>query len=340
MTNDRRVRLRPKTGAQALYYGGTSGAGATGTRSSLLDQALGNTPSTLPWLSNRPLATDSPTTPNFVSSSEGDGGLIPIFNQSQINQPSLSEITPTGFATQAQIDASNANSTFGGLVNGALPSLSSITNALPSTSSVINSISGISSVSSVIPGISSFVNSLFGSANGAIMAPLAQTNGLVFPFTPTIDVNQSVDYSSYDAVHTNQEFMAYTRTKAPVINITGKFTAQNQTEAQYALAAVHFCRVSNKMSFGSGSNLGTPPPILLFSAYGEYAFQDLPVIVTGFNTTWPEDVDYIKVPNSTTWVPAIFSITLNLTVQNSPAKMRAFNLDQFRSGAQVKQGYI
>jgi hypothetical protein len=140
---------------------------------------------------------------------------------------------------------------------------------------------------------------LFGAAP-QILAPLSQTNGMVFPFTPTVDYSQGVDYSTMDPVHANQEFHAYVRTKAPTITVTGKFTAQNATEASYCLAAVHFCRVVSKMAFGQSQQAGTPPPILLFSAYGEYMFNDIPVIMTNFSISLPEDVDYVNVPNSTT----------------------------------------
>lgn len=173
-------------------------------------------------------------------------------------------------------------------------------------------------------------------SNPTLLEPLAQTDGMIFPYTPSIDFNQQVDYSSYDPVHSNQEFYSYVRTKAPVIGVNGKFTVQNTAEAQYAIAAIHFCRTVSKMAFGNSTNAGTPPPVLLFSAYGDYVFNDINVIMGGFSVTYPEDIDYVKIPNSNSYLPSVFSISINLLVQNSPAKMRSFSLDSFRSGNLLK----
>ena len=38
------------------------------------------------------------------------------------------------------------------------------------------------------------------------------------------------------------------------------------------------------------------------------------------------------------WLPAVFDFTVNLTVQNTPAVLRSFNLDSFRSGKLLKDG--
>ena len=107
------------------------------------------------------------------------------------------------------------------------------------------------------------------------------------------------------------------------------------------IAAIHFCRTVSKMAFGQSTNAGTPPPVLLFSAYGDYVFNDINVIMNSFSISYQEDVDYIQIPNSNSYLPAVFSISLTLMVQNSPAKARSFNLDQFRSGSLLKsKGWI
>lgn len=217
----------------------------------------------------------------------------------------------------------NGGLSLSGIASTIIPSLSASTPGNP-LGGLVNQVSG------------SLTSLLFGGAP-QILAPLSATNGMVFPYTPVVDYNQSVDYSSYDPVHSNQEFHAYTRTKAPVINISGRFTAQNSTEAAYCLAAFHFCRVVSKMAFGQSQSAGTPPPILLLSGYGEYMLNDIPVIMTNFTISLPEDVDYVAVPNSSSYVPAIFTISISLVVQNTPAELRAFSLEQFRTGLLLKQ---
>jgi len=182
---------------------------------------------------------------------------------------------------------------------------------------------------------------------------LRQTDGMAWPYTPTINVAQQVDYSSYDPVHANQEFLTFSRTKAPQITCVGAFTAQNKSEALYMLACVHFLRSVTKMDFGINADRpGTPPPILLFSAWGQFMFNDLPVVITNFTYDLPGDRDYVKVPisaetervfenlqspttnnSSDTYVPTELNIAVTMTVQNSPKRQtNKFDLKSFKSG--------
>jgi hypothetical protein len=138
------------------------------------------------------------------------------------------------------------------------------------------------------------ITQIYGSGGG-LLEPLRATNGMVFPFQPTITYGQDVNYTAIDMVHTNQEFYAYTRTNAVKLSVSGQYTAQNQTEGIYSLACIHFLRTVTKMWFGQGARVGTPPPVLLFDAYGQYMFNQLPVIVTNFSVSLPNDVDYVAV---------------------------------------------
>lgn len=129
-----------------------------------------------------------------------------------------------------------------------------------------------------------------------LLQPLFETQGMVWPYQPSITWEQGVTYNSTELVHTNQEIMAFVRSSAAKFTVAGKFSVQNQAQGLYALACIHFMRVVTKMNFGDGDALaGTPPPILEFSAYGQMMFNHLPVIVTGFTVTMPEDVDYVPI---------------------------------------------
>ena len=137
------------------------------------------------------------------------------------------------------------------------------------------------------------VSTIYGSG---LINPLRNTNGLVWPYQPTITYAQDVSYTNIDLVHTNQELYAYTRTNAVKLSVDGQFSVQNQTEGVYALACIHFLQTVTKMYFGqTDPNAGTPPPILLFDAYGDYMFNQLPVIVTNFAVTFPNDIDYVPI---------------------------------------------
>lgn len=208
------------------------------------------------------------------------------------------------------------------------------------------------------------INFVYGSS--PLLAPIKATNGMVWPYQPTITYNQEVDYKSMELTHTNQDIYAYHRTPSLRLTVDGEFSVQNQQEGIYGMACIHFLRVVTKMNFGSTDKYkGTPPPVLLFDAYGQYMFSQIPVIVTGFTVGLPKDVDYVPIDMGSSgqsgstvadwrdlnnnylssrsqgnivWLPAVFNIQVQLTVQNSPTKLRAFNLNEFRNGTLLKQG--
>jgi hypothetical protein len=129
-----------------------------------------------------------------------------------------------------------------------------------------------------------------------LLNPLKETGGMIWPYTPSISSNMEVDYQNMATVHANQDFHVYSKTPAVQLQVNGDFTVQNQKEGQYAMAAIHFLRTVTKMNFGENDPLaGTPPPVLLFSAYGEFVFHNLPVIVKGFQIEFPDSVDYVQV---------------------------------------------
>jgi hypothetical protein len=90
------------------------------------------------------------------------------------------------------------------------------------------------------------------------------------------------------------------------IQVRGTFTAQNTTEANYLLAVIHFFRSATKMFYGQDVERGTPPPICLLNGFGGYQFSNHPVVISSFNYTLPNDVDYIRTTN-----PNNFGLNLN-----------------------------
>ena len=133
-----------------------------------------------------------------------------------------------------------------------------------------------------------------------ILNPLTGgTNGLIFPYTPTIQVTHQTDYSSTQLVHANEDIDHYVRTPSVKISLTAKFTIQNQREGRYALAALHFFRTMSKMYFGQADvdtgRAGLPPPVLVFSGYGDYMFDNLPVIVLSHSYSFDDHMDTVIV---------------------------------------------
>lgn len=179
-------------------------------------------------------------------------------------------------------------------------------------------------------------------ATQSIMSPLRTTQGVVFPYTPTIQWESVANYGPMEATHTNTTYHFYTNTPAVKFTLQGQFTAQTEDEARYMLAAMHFFRTVTKMDFGDNSdgNPGMPPPVLLLSGYGDYMLNDLPVVITNFSMEMPNNVDYVRVAVSgeETWVPSLSTFNVSCIVQHSAAKQRSFNLRAFANGSLVKRG--
>jgi hypothetical protein len=129
-----------------------------------------------------------------------------------------------------------------------------------------------------------------------ILQPLVNAGGLVFPYTPSINIAHSANYDTTSLLHQNYDVLSYQSSKIDSFTITGEFYVEDYVQAQYWLAALHFLRTVTKMYTGddTGGFQGSPPPILSFNGYGDYVFKNVPVIVKSFTLDLPKDVDYIS----------------------------------------------
>lgn len=127
-----------------------------------------------------------------------------------------------------------------------------------------------------------------------ILAPLAKTDGVVFPYTPTIETSYQAKYNSVDLTHSNYRGFFYQGSAVNDITVKGTFTAQDTAEAAYLLAVIHFFRSVTKMFYGQDPQRGTPPPLVYLSGFGQYQYENHPCVVSKFDYTLPADVDYIR----------------------------------------------
>ena len=134
----------------------------------------------------------------------------------------------------------------------------------------------------------------------AIMSPLIQTNGVIFPYTPQIQTSHTAHYTSATPAHSNYPIQFYNNSEVQDIQITGEFTVQSIEEGRYLMAAIYFFRSATKMFFGQGTNVGNPPPIVFLDGYGSHYFPHVPCVVSSFSHTLNNDIDYIQVPITTT----------------------------------------
>jgi hypothetical protein len=135
---------------------------------------------------------------------------------------------------------------------------------------------------------------LYNASSPGILAPLAQTGGVIFPYMPKIDVAYKADYDAYSLTHSNYKGYFYKSSYTDAVTLTATFTAQDTSEANYMLAVIHFFRSVTKMFYGQDAHRGAPPPLVYLTGLGEYQFAAHPCVVQSFQYNLPNDVDYIR----------------------------------------------
>tara|TARA_B000000557_G_scaffold10670_1_gene8722 strand:- start:500 stop:1453 length:954 start_codon:yes stop_codon:yes gene_type:complete len=196
-----------------------------------------------------------------------------------------------------------------------------------------------------------------------ILQPLSATNGMTFPYTPTIILSHSANYQQIAPIHNNYPFFAYQNSQVDQLVITGQFYCQNGTEANYWVACLHYLRAVTKMDYGSDKsfNRGAPPPVVKLNGYGDFVFKDVPVIITNFTVDMPNEVDYIatgfgdidpialrngtsvteqKREDGVGWAPAESQFTVTCQPIYSRDKVTNFSYSDFIKGTNLDKGYI
>jgi len=132
-----------------------------------------------------------------------------------------------------------------------------------------------------------------------IVGVLKNTDGVIFPYVPSVTVSHIANYGSIPLTHANYANYFYESSQVSAISINADFTVQNQPEAAYFLAAVYFFRACTKMFYGDTNQYqGSPPPIVYLDGYGAHYLPHVPCVVTSFTHTMPPDVDYMEVTTS------------------------------------------
>ena len=124
--------------------------------------------------------------------------------------------------------------------------------------------------------------------------PVGGLSRLTFPYTPQIDYSADVKYDTYNTTHTNYQMYGYTRSENPQISLNCKFSAHTFEHFRLSEYAIRFLRTYSKMNYGrTDAQRGQTPRILRFFAYGTQIFDNVPVVISKFNMTFPDDVDYM-----------------------------------------------
>jgi hypothetical protein len=72
-------------------------------------------------------------------------------------------------------------------------------------------------------------------------------------------------------------------------------------------------------------------------------FNRVPVLVTNYVFTYPDDQDYIEFEvdgAGTTQLPVQMTVAIDLLPQYSPAKQRQFSVGAFSNGSLYRDGFI
>ena len=189
-------------------------------------------------------------------------------------------------------------------------------------------------------------------APNPILLPLRKFGGIIWPYTPTINISHQAEYGEYETAHTNYPVSYFTKSRPPNLQVSGPLTANSAAEGHYMIAVLHFLRIVTKMHFGmNDKKRGTPPPVLKFSAYGDLMFSNVPVLIRSFAYDLGQDIDYIDVETDSasagfsdgfsSKVPTMLNLVVDMVIQQTPSKLRTtFTMNDFKSGKLVKDGFV
>ena len=190
-----------------------------------------------------------------------------------------------------------------------------------------------------------------------IMKPLQASNGVFWPVTPAVIVQNSANYNALAQTHSNYPFQAYQNSQVDTISIVGEFPVQNSDDAKHWIATVKFLRTMSKMAFGQSKDKGQPPPIMHLSGYGDHVYNKVPVVINQFSVELRPGIDYISTKQEpakalgvdkfdqliidrnadrladASWAPTISTVSAMVTPVYSRDTIKNFSLKKFADGS-------
>jgi hypothetical protein len=182
-------------------------------------------------------------------------------------------------------------------------------------------------------------------SNNTLLSILSSTNGVLFPFQPTVTISYSANYDHQEVTHSNFVYHAYKNSEIKAIDLTCDFPVRTPYEGQYVIAAEHFLRSLTLMFTGMDTNVGSggidlsgaPPMVVNLSGMGFGGLDDIPVAITNVTTTYPDNVDYVTISipglkNELAKVPTQMTITISAIPMFSRSYASAFGVEDFSNG--------
>jgi len=128
-----------------------------------------------------------------------------------------------------------------------------------------------------------------------VLKPLKDAGGLIFPYTPTINISSGAQYQPINTIHSNYTFQAFQNSDPGEISINAPMFVEDPSQGLYWIAMVHYLRSLTKMFAGNDPKAGNPPPVVFLNGYGNYVFKNVPVIVKSMSVSLTNECDYIGV---------------------------------------------
>ena len=175
---------------------------------------------------------------------------------------------------------------------------------------------------------------------------------VVWPFTPLVSINYTANYDPIQTQQTNIATPAYTHSNVSDISVSGEFVANTLGDANYLYACIHFLKSATR-SFNAQDKVeegGNPPIVLHFNYLGSGGFNNMPVVITAFNMSYPKEVDYVacSIEGINSMVPAecTISVTMMPTYSrsrlagNGSGKANSYSTTKFINGELITGGHF
>jgi hypothetical protein len=157
--------------------------------------------------------------------------------------------------------------------------------------------------------------------------------GIIFPYTPSISFDVKADYASQNPLHSNFAINFYQKSSIGSISISGKFSVQNNEDAEVYMATMRLLKALTRMRSGGqqyfgDEDSGAPPPICRLSAHGDAMLKNVPVAITSYRIELPDSVDYFtsKTLNGTNSIPTVSTIAITCLPMYSRNEMQQFSV--------------
>lgn len=124
--------------------------------------------------------------------------------------------------------------------------------------------------------------------------------------SPVTEQRQAM-YTGFDIVHLPTNIHSFKNTSSRKWTVTGKLVSRTKSEAQANSRYLDLVRNWLLPDFG---NSGATPPILRFFAYSNKNINNRKVVITSYDWTFSDEVDYIYTASQP--MPVIGQLTINL----------------------------